>query len=298
MSTPDSTYRGRFAPSPTGPLHLGSLVAALASYLDARAAGGAWLVRMEDLDPPREEPGAAESILQSLRHHGLHWDESVLWQGQRGAAYADALARLHARGHTFPCSCSRQQTDPLGNCRGDCRREPPAEGAPTALRVRVPAGFTSDWDDRWQGPQHWADSERLRDFVIRRKDGLIAYQLAVVVDDAAQGITRVVRGSDLLDSTPRQHCLQTLLDYPRPAYDHLPVLTGADGSKLSKQNHAPALDDRQAPANLRRALHYLNQPPPPAGATTCGDILTAATARWRWEAVPARPSLPADAADA
>jgi glutamyl-Q tRNA(Asp) synthetase len=291
MSTPDSPYRGRFAPSPTGPLHLGSLIAALASYLDARAAGGRWLLRMEDIDPPREQPGAAAAILCSLEAHGLCWDEPVLWQSERSAAYLDALDQLRAAGALFACTCSRAQTDAAGNCRGDCRTrsDPPRSAA--ALRVAVAGDFTARWEDRWQGAQRWGAGRLPRDFVVRRRDGLFAYQLAVVVDDAAQGITHVVRGSDLLDSTPRQLWLQRLLHQHSPAYSHLPVLTNREGQKLSKQTHAPALDDRQAAANLRLALDYLGQPRPPAALDGCDELLRFAIAHWRWQAVPAVAAL-------
>ena len=257
-------YRGRFAPSPTGPLHLGSLIAALASYLDARSCNGTWLVRMEDLDPPREEPGAAERILNSLRHHGLHWDEPVLWQSERKQAYAAALDTLAAQGHLFNCACTRAMLGPGGACCDHCAERQSALTRPCATRVKVPGDSHIRFDDQLQGQQHTALGQQLPDFVVKRKDGLDAYQLAVVVDDASQAINHVVRGSDLLDSTPRQIFLQQLLTYPTPRYCHLPVITNAQGQKLSKQNHAPALDDDRAIANLRGALHFLRQREPPA----------------------------------
>ncbi|GAB3286215.1 tRNA glutamyl-Q(34) synthetase GluQRS [Parahaliea aestuarii] len=289
MPAPDASYRGRFAPSPTGPLHLGSLIAALASYLEARRAGGTWLVRMEDLDPPREQPGAADAILHSLEAHGLHWDETVLWQSQRSEVYLSALEQLQRSGDLFACHCSRASTDSAGNCCGECRQHTPPP--PVALRVPVASQFVAHWQDRWQGDQRWPIGQQLRDFVVRRKDQLFAYQLAVVVDDAAQGITHIVRGSDLLDSTPRQLWLQSLLNAPQPDYGHLPVLTNREGQKLSKQTHAPPLQDGKAEANLRAALGYLGQPSPPPDCSGVRNLLDFALARWDPQAVPPGPTL-------
>lgn len=291
MPDPEVQYRGRFAPSPTGPLHRGSLIAALASYLDARAAGGQWLLRMEDIDPPREQPGAADTILRSLETHGLHWDGAVMWQSERSEAYLDALERLRAGGALFACTCSRARTDAAGNCTGDCRGRDTAPAGPAALRVAVAPDFVARWTDRWQGPREHDTGRDLRDFIVRRKDALFAYQLAVVVDDAAQGITEVVRGCDLLDSTPRQLWLQHLLACPSPAYGHLPVLVNHQGQKLSKQNHAPPLDDRRAAGNLREALSRLGQPAPPPELGQCRELLAWATRHWRREAVPAVATL-------
>jgi len=280
VPTSAASYRGRFAPSPTGPLHLGSLIAALASWLHARSAGGQWLLRMEDIDPPREQPGAAAAIIHSLQQHRLDWDGDILWQSQRSHAYDAALAALDIGGHLFACSCSRRELGPEGACRRDCRHRQTPNDIPSALRVAVPADFESHWQDPWQGPQHWLLGQQLTDFVVRRKDGLYAYQLAVVVDDACQGISDVVRGADLLDSTPRQHLLQTLLGYPQPRYAHIPVLADSKGQKLSKQNLAPALDDTAAPGNLRLALHYLGQPSPPAGLHSATALLGFALEHW------------------
>jgi glutamyl-Q tRNA(Asp) synthetase len=279
---PDSTapYRGRFAPSPTGPLHLGSLIAALASWLDARHRGGSWLVRMEDLDPPREEPGAARRILHSLQCHGLQWDGDVMWQGSRSGAYAESLETLAAGGHLFHCDCTRQMLGPNGACTGRCRERQAAIARPWAVRVAVPADCRIVFRDRLQGTQVSALGQELPDFVVRRKDDLDAYQLAVVVDDAEQGITDVVRGSDLLDSTPRQIFLQQLLGYSTPRYCHLPVITNAEGQKLSKQNRAPALDDGCPAANLRQALHFLQQESPPAQLRDVGELLAFALRNW------------------
>lgn len=290
MSAPASRYRGRFAPSPTGPLHLGSLIAALASYLDARSAGGAWLVRMEDLDPPREQPGAADAILRSLEAHGLEWDETVLWQSARSEAYRAALQQLDDAGRLFRCNCSRARTDGAGNCAGACRAHAPPP--PVALRVPVDEDYVADWQDQWQGHRHCPLGRQLRDFVVHRKDGLFAYQLAVVVDDDYQGISHIVRGSDLLDSTPRQLWLQALLGCSRPRYGHLPVLTNREGQKLSKQTHAPALNDSRAGNNLRLALDYLAQTAPPADLAAPAELLSFAVQHWQPAQVPPGLSLP------
>ena len=293
MPASSTPYRGRFAPSPTGPLHLGSLIAALASYLDARHCGGTWLVRMDDLDPPREEPGAARSILHSLQRHGLHWDEQVLWQSTRSAAYAAALATLAAGHHLFYCDCSRAMLGAQGVCRGRCRARQAEVSCPRSTRVAVPANREIQFTDQLQGPQHTPLAETLADFVVKRKDGLDAYQLAVVVDDAAQGISHVVRGSDLLDSTPRQIFLQQLLACPTPRYCHLPVITTGEGQKFSKQNHAPALDDDRAGANLRNALRFLHQSEPPAALTSIEQLLPFAVGQWSPHKVPATLAIPA-----
>lgn len=294
MPHPQSTtspYRGRFAPSPTGPLHQGSLIAALASYLDARHHGGAWLLRMEDLDPPREEPGAAQRILNSLQSHGLLWDEEALWQGQRHAAYAQALEQLWADNHLFYCDCTRQMLGPEGACCGDCRRRQGSIASPAATRINVPPSTHIHFTDRIQGEQSTGLGQALPDFVVKRKDGLDAYQLAVVVDDAWQGVSHVLRGSDLLGSTARQVFLQQTLGHPTPAYCHIPVITDTAGQKLSKQNHAPALDDSQAPANLRTALDFLCQDAPPAMLNTTGDILAFAVEHWAPQKIPAVMSI-------
>lgn len=256
-------YTGRFAPSPTGPLHFGSLVAAVISWLDARAQGGTWRVRMEDLDPPREEPGAADRILRTLEVHGLHWDGPVLYQSTRLNAYADAMQCLRDRGWAYDCGCTRREMAALAQpglegpvYPGTCRNGLPAGKSPRALRVRThddPIRFC----DRTQGEVCQQLASQIGDFVIRRADGLTAYQLAVVVDDAFQDITHVVRGMDLLASTPRQIHLQRLLGYPTPIYLHHPVVLDHGGAKLSKQTHAPAVDDATPGENLGRALDFL-----------------------------------------
>ena len=251
-------YRGRFAPSPTGPLHFGSLVTAVASYLDARANSGVWLVRMEDVDQPRTVPGAAEDILRTLEHFGFTWDEPVLWQSRRTPAYATALKKLCDTGVAYPCSCSRAEAGEV--YPGTCRPGPRNPGRPLSWRMRADTADAGG------------------DFVLRRSDGLFAYQLAVVVDDAAQGITHVVRGADLLDSTPRHMHLFGALGFPVPCYSHVPLATNERGEKLSKQTRAPALNAQDPMPELRAALRFLNQPLP-AGATP-RELLAAATRGW------------------
>ncbi len=267
------SYRGRFAPSPTGPLHFGSLVAATASYLDARHAGGEWLLRIEDLDPPREVPGSADQIVATLAALGFHWTESIVRQSERHAAYQIALDRLLAAGLAFPCSCSRtelQAAQPPGREQSDelyypgwCSNGVRAPERPLAIRFRVAPG-TLAFEDRLQGPQASNVALDTGDFVIRRRDGLFAYQLAVVVDDAAQNITHVVRGADLLDSTARQIALQGALGLPTPMYAHLPLAIDANGIKLSKSTGAAEVDARQPARELWRTLQFLKQGPPPA----------------------------------
>jgi glutamyl-Q tRNA(Asp) synthetase len=296
MSQADPPYRGRFAPSPTGPLHLGSLIAALASYLDARYHEGVWLVRIEDLDPPREERGAAQSILESLQQHGLHEDEEVAFQSQRGPAYAATLQILQAGGHLFLCDCTRPVLGPNGACRGNCPERQTQLNSPTATRVMVPPACHIHFSDLVQGLQETPLGSAAANFIVKRKDGLNAYQLAVAVDDAWQGITHIVRGSDLMDSTSRQIFLQELLGYPTPIYSHIPVITDGSGQKFSKQNHAPALKDGDASANLRAALRFLQQDEPPTALRDAPQILDFAIRHWAPATIPRRLSLPANRA--
>lgn len=276
-------YRGRFAPSPTGELHFGSLVAALASFLDAKSQHGQWLLRIEDIDPPREQPGAGGKILEQLHLLGFVADEPVLWQRQRLAAYEAAVSDLLRRGHAFECRCSRSDLGPAGIHLGRCRSGTGQKRA-AAIRVRAPAlrlGFI----DRIQGAYSQQLDRDVGDFVIRRADGLYAYQLAVVVDDAHQQITDVVRGSDLLDSTPRQIWLQRCLGLPTPRYAHLPLALDKDGNKLSKQSFAPALPSTSPQTSLARALAFLGQTPVPEGARIAGDDSLAAKV-WSIERIP------------
>jgi glutamyl-Q tRNA(Asp) synthetase len=252
---------GRFAPSPTGPLHFGSLVAAVASYLDARALGGRWLVRIEDIDTPRNVPGAADDILRTLERFGLTWDGPVLYQSSRMDAYREALEKLRCAGYAYPCSCSRREVGD-GIYPGTCRDRSPDLSKPHAWRVRV-EDVTVGFDDRLAGRFEQNLKSDVGDFVILRADGIFAYQLAVVVDDASQGVTDIVRGADLLDSTPRQIWLQRLLGYPQPRYMHFPIATDAQGEKLSKQTLAPPLAPARTEEDLRAALRFLGQPEPP-----------------------------------
>jgi glutamyl-Q tRNA(Asp) synthetase len=253
---PDS-YRGRFAPSPTGPLHFGSLVAAAGSWLDARRAGGRWLVRMEDIDETRIIPGADALILRTLEAYGLTWDEEVVWQTQRHELYAEALRRLGDK--VYACACSRKEGG--GRCTGTCREGLPPGRRARAIRLRVDSTPIT-FQDRRLGSFAEILSETCGDFILRRGDGLYAYQLAVVVDDADQRITDIVRGADLLDSTARQIFLQQQLGVPTPAYLHLPVALNAEGHKLSKQTNAPPVDTAGCPATLARALRFLGIPVP------------------------------------
>ncbi|MGE6608412.1 tRNA glutamyl-Q(34) synthetase GluQRS [Halomonas sp. NPDC076908] len=257
-------YRGRFAPTPSGPLHFGSLVAALGSYLDARAAQGEWLVRIEDIDPPRCPQGAASTILRQLETFGLAWDGSVIWQHTRDEAYQIALDRLVQLGLAYPCSCSRKQWQGYDIYPGWCHEGVCDPTKPVAWRLRSDLGKRPiHWQDRLFGAQQF-DPAALGDVVLKRKDGLWAYQLAVVVDDAEQQITDVVRGLDLLDNTPWQRQLQAALQFPQPRYLHLPLIVTAEGQKLSKQNLAPALaeDEQGVRQQLFQALEALDQAPP------------------------------------
>lgn len=260
-------YVGRFAPSPTGPLHFGSLIAAVASFLDARSQGGRWLLRMEDLDKPREQPGAADAILRTLDRLALHWDGSVVYQSERLDIYREAIDRLTSAGHCYACACTRREIADSalpgregliypGTCRGGLA--PGQRGR--AVRVRVD-GQTIVFEDRLQGRCTQALAAEVGDFVVLRADNIVAYQLAVVVDDADQGVTHVVRGSDLLFSTARQIHLQRLLGYATPRYLHVPVAVNSAGEKLSKQTRAAPVDT--LPAAASTALEFLGQTLPP-----------------------------------
>ena len=280
-------YVGRFAPTPSGPLHFGSLIAAVASYIDARAHKGLWLVRIEDLDPPRTAPGSIDSILSCLDTFGLHWDGELMLQSQRQQAYFGALELLRQQGHIYACSCSRAQfhTDPLYKC--NCLTDPPTQKQ-VAMRITLPANNITV-NDVIIGPQTQHLANEVGDFIVQRKDQLFSYQLAVVVDDAEQKISHIIRGSDLYRQTPRQVWLQTCLGYKQPIYGHLPIITNNQGQKLSKQNLAAPLDITQAPALLSEALERLGQ------ATPCSlrqapvaEQLAWAVTQWDLEAVPKR----------
>ena len=262
-------YRGRFAPSPTGPLHFGSLIAAVGSFLEARAHDGEWHVRIEDLDPPRVVHGAADDILKTLEACGMDWSGAVVSQSTRSAAYHAALHALRRAGEIYPCACSRREiadsaiTGIEGYVYpGTCREGLVAERTARAWRIRT-RGAKIAFDDTLQGRIEHDLETQIGDFVLYRADSVYAYQLAVVVDDAEQGFTDVVRGADLLDSTPRQIHLQRLLGLPTPRYAHLPVAINTRGEKLSKQTLAVAIDPKQVSVSLVQALRFLGQDPPP-----------------------------------
>ncbi len=261
-TAPQLDYVGRFAPSPTGPLHFGSLLAALASYLDARANSGKWLLRVEDLDPPREPAGSAELILEQLHDLGMHWDSDVLYQSSRLDAYAQILEQLGDAGLCYPCDCTRAQIRAMGNVYdGSCRDRISTPNKPYAIRLKADA-IEIGFEDAIQGKFSQRLATDVGDYVLLRKDKLFAYQLAVVVDDAYQKITHVVRGWDLLDSTPRQIYLQQRLDLDQLHYAHIPIIVDELGQKLSKQAFAPSIETGKATDLLVQALQLLGQSPP------------------------------------
>ena len=293
-------YRGRFAPSPTGPLHFGSLIAAVGSYLDARTQGGEWLVRMEDVDTPRNVAGAADGILNTLEAFGFEWDVPVLYQSSRFDAYAAALEELQRAGLAYGCACSRKEiadsaTRPAVDgglaYPGTCRDGLPAGRVARAWRLRVNDDEIA-FVDRLQGRVAQYLESDVGDFVLRRADGLFAYQLAVTVDDDFQQISQVVRGADLLASTPRQIWLQRCLGFATPSYAHLPVAANAAGEKLSKQTLARPLASEIAAAELVRALGFLGQAAPAELArATVAEVWAWALESWSFEAVPRQPAI-------
>jgi len=283
--------RGRFAPSPTGPLHFGSLIAAVGSFLDIRSRGGQWLLRIEDLDPPREQTGAADDIMRTLESYALTWDEAVIYQSQRSQWYEAAIEQLREQGQVYYCQCSRKDIEAAGlsglegyRYPGTCRTlELPARG--NSLRIWVPDKIVAV-EDRLQGTIQQNLADDIGDFILHRRDGLYSYQLAVVVDDAEQGITDVCRGTDLIDSTPRQVYLQSLLGYPRPTYMHLPVAVNTEGQKLSKQTYAEPV--RPADSKILAAvMAFLGHPVPMdlAGAAPA-EILAWGVQSWSLLNVP------------
>ena len=291
-------YRGRFAPSPTGPLHFGSLLAALASYCDARANDGAWLVRIEDVDVPRSRAGADEDILDTLATYGFEWDGPVVRQSERGTLYQAALDDLVSRGLAYPCACTRKELElaPLGIggeriYPGTCRGGVASGREARAWRMRVDEQCTA-FVDRLQGAQQQCLERDTGDFVIRRADGLFAYQLAVVVDDADQSITHVVRGADLLASTPRQIWLQRHLHVATPSYLHHPIAIDAKGEKLSKQSHAAPLSNDPLPS-LLLAWQFFDQRTPPAPLAAVGEFWRWAHGTWNPRVLPPVTMLPA-----
>jgi glutamyl-Q tRNA(Asp) synthetase len=292
-------YRGRFAPSPTGPLHFGSLIAALASCCDARAAGGEWLVRIEDVDSPRSSARVADAILATLEAHGFEWDGEVVRQSERTALYEAAFDRLATSGRIYACGCTRKElaTAPIGIggervYPGTCRNGVSAERKASAWRLKVSdeaIGFL----DRLQGWHEQRLDRDVGDFIVKRVDGIFAYQLAVVVDDAAQGVTHIVRGADLLASTARQIWLQRQLGLPTPSYLHHPIAILANGEKLSKQTGAPPLDDVDPLPALVHAWEFLQQPQPPATPASVVEFWQWARHTWAPAALPPILMLPA-----
>jgi glutamyl-Q tRNA(Asp) synthetase len=291
--TPSQDYTGRFAPSPTGPLHFGSLVAAVASYVDAKANRGIWLIRMEDLDPAREPPEAAATILRQLEDFGMHSDLPVLFQSQRLDAYREALASLESQDLCFYCDCSRQKVKAMANrYDGSCRHRTASIPGDYAIRVRV-NNVKIEFDDLIQGQQRHRLEKETGDFVIRRRDGLFAYQLAVVVDDAFQRVTRVIRGYDLLESTPRQIYLQGRLGLPVPEYGHVPVVTNELGQKLSKQHYADPISSMERRGLMHTALRFLGmRPPPDHHRLDVQEQLVWAIQQWDIQTIPKLANIP------
>jgi glutamyl-Q tRNA(Asp) synthetase len=285
-------YRGRFAPSPSGPLHFGSLVAAVGSFLEARCRGGEWLVRIDDLDPPRVAPGAAEDILRTLAACGLRWDGAIVRQSARSDAYHAALHQLRQCNLLYPCACSRRDIAEAAHAGSDgsvypgtCRNGIVAQRPARALRLDT-RGRVLTFDDAIQGRFTQDVATEIGDFVLYRADRVFAYHLATVVDDAEQGITHVVRGADLLASTPRQILLQRLLGLPTPAYAHLPVAVDRRGAKLSKQTLAAPVDARAPLPAIEKALRFLGHPPPKSATGSLIDLWRWALSEWRLDRVP------------
>ncbi|NVJ59549.1 MAG: tRNA glutamyl-Q(34) synthetase GluQRS [Gammaproteobacteria bacterium] len=293
-------YRGRFAPSPTGQLHFGSLVAAVASYLDAKAHSGEWMVRIEDLDPPREVPGSAKEILNKLEAFSLFWDGDIMWQSQRHKQYDQALKQLAELKATYLCDCTRKMIQESGgvyqnSCRGRLAESfTPDRAAAIRLQVTEPLHFFSD---RLQGKVINPPESATEDFVLRRRDQLYAYQLAVVVDDIEQQITHVVRGADLIDSTFKHWQLYQYFGAPFPSYLHIPLAVSTAGQKLSKQNYAPAINSKKAQQALIQAFHFLGLTPEKSMETTrCSEILQWGVEHWSENSIPPQlsQSVPTD----
>lgn len=290
-----NSYVGRFAPSPTGPLHLGSLVTAVASFLQAKSKGGRWLLRIEDIDPPRQQLGAAESIIRALDNYGFEWDGSIIYQSKNHDAHENALQSLIDQSLTYPCKCTRRdlvdlKTGPLGKIYpGTCRD---LKGlSDTAIRLKTD-DIEIDFEDSLQGRFAQRLESESGDFVIRRRDGLISYNLAVVVDDEIQGVTEVVRGFDLLDSTPRQIWLQRLLNYRTPNYIHVPIVTREDGNKLSKLTGAAGISLNSTSKTLCAALTILGQnPPTDLASSLIPDIWSWANENWQIKDLVGRTSV-------
>jgi len=266
---------------------MGSLVAALASFLDAKTAGGSWSLRIDDIDPPREAPGATIQILESLRAHGLHPDGEPIFQSSHAPAYEAAISALRESGLLFACTCTRATLGSTGCCIRDCASQPQkSPSTAVSLRLQIPADTVIEFHDLVTGPQQIALDMALPNFIVKRRDGLYAYQLAAAVDDAAPTISHVIRGADLLESTPRQMFLRQMLGLPDPEFGHTPVLKHPDGSKLSKQSGAPALNDSEALDNIRTALSALGQPAPSSACRSVGDARAWALDHWDRNRIP------------
>lgn len=278
-------YIGRFAPSPSGPLHMGSLLSAVASYIDAKANNGKWLLRIEDIDPPREIKGSSKAIIDSLEAHQLYWDGDILWQHDQYDYYRDCLATLTAKHLLYRCDCSRAQGIYSGHCRERNAQKP------FALRLKTTAADIAFFD-AIQGAYQQNIAAQVGDFILWRKDGLPAYQLAVVADDEYQNITHIIRGSDLLESTPRQIYLTKALHFNLAKYSHLPVLVNTDGQKLSKQTHARPIDDSTPIDNIYHVLQRLGQRLPTEKPSAVADLLTWAIDNWDIMAVPQQLTVP------
>ena len=275
------TYRGRFAPSPTGPLHAGSLVAALASFLDARHHNGKWQLRIDDIDPPRAVAGSINAITEALIAHGLVWNGPILFQSQSSPHYDRALDQLVSSGWLFRCLCTRATLETNGCCGRNCRDHDISAETPHSLRTKVAPGRLAGFNDRFLGEQYAPAETAPKDFIVKRRDGLYAYQLAAAIDDAKPHFTHIVRGADLLESTHRQRWLQCLLGLESPSYAHVAILVDQAGTKLSKRTGAPPLDNRQPEHNLRQCLRHLAQPAPPSSARRVPEMLDHAIEHWR-----------------
>jgi glutamyl-Q tRNA(Asp) synthetase len=279
-------YIGRFAPSPSGPLHMGSLLSAIASYLDAKANNGKWLLRIEDIDPPREIKGSSKAIIDSLEAHALYWDEDILWQHKQYDFYRDCLSELTEQQLIYACDCSRAQGVYSGHCRE--RITPPT--SPYALRLKTPT-TAIEFVDSIQGFHQQNINQQIGDFILWRKDGLPAYQLAVVADDQYQNITHIIRGSDLLESTSRQLYLAEALQFSRAQYGHLPVLVNQSGQKLSKQSFASPIDNSTPIDNICYVLKKLGQRLPIEKPGSAAEILVWAIDQWDLKLVPQQISI-------
>ena len=279
-------YIGRFAPSPSGALHMGSLLSAVASYLDAKANNGKWLLRIEDIDPPREVKGSSQAIITSLEAHALNWDGDILWQHKQYDFYRECLKVLTAKKLIYPCNCSRSK----GIYSGHCRQRISTPSPPYALRLKTPT-CDIEFFDSIQGFHKQNINAQIGDFVLWRKDGLPAYQLAVVADDQFQNITHIIRGSDLLESTPRQLYLTKALQFDQAEYGHLPILVNNDGQKLSKQTYAKPIDNNTPIDNIYYVLQKLGQRLPANKPDTAAELLAWAIVHWDLKATPQQISI-------